>query len=155
MAIEFVKQLKTDPRRCQHAGRPPAVVARPALRTAQLRLRSVHASLPVRRAVAVALATLADERTITVYSGLTGTVDALRGGTYVVAPTRVRFVAAHVVDDATADGTLRIGRRSSDAQLRLRCRAVPRSLLALHTAGGTTRITGTVGRRHVDVRTPS
>jgi pimeloyl-ACP methyl ester carboxylesterase len=152
MALDFVEHLKTDPKRCLQAGRPPAVVGRPAVRAAQLRLPRVHAAVPVRRAVAVALATLADERAIAAYSGLTGTIDALRGGTYAVSQDRVRFVAARVVTDATADGTLQISRRGTRARLRLRGRGVPRSRLALRTAGRTTRITGTVGRRHLDVR---
>jgi hypothetical protein len=106
----------------------------------------------VRRAILVALATLADERTAAAYSGMTGVIDALRGGTYVVAPDRVRFVGARVVTDATASGTLEIGPRSTRARLRLRGRGVRRSRLTLRTVRRTTRITGTVGRRHVDVR---
>jgi hypothetical protein len=155
MAIEFVEHLKTDPNRCLRAGRPPAVVARPPLHAAQLHLPSLQASVPVRRAVAIALATLADERGLAAYSGMTGTVDALRGGTYVVAPKRVRFVAARVVDDATVDGILELGRRSTEARLRLRGSAVPPSRLALRTTGRTTHISGTVGRQRVDVRVPS
>jgi pimeloyl-ACP methyl ester carboxylesterase len=151
MAIDFVEHLKTDPKRCLHAGHPPTVVASPALHAAQLRLPRVHAAVAVQRAVAVALATLADERTIAAYSGLTGTIDALRDGTYTVSQNRVRFVAASVVTDATANGTLQISRRGTRARLRLRGPGVPRSQLALRTAGRTTRITGTVGRRHVDV----
>src|SRR5439155_8189694 len=141
--------LKTDLNRCLRAGRPPRVVSRPPLQAAQLRLPPGHASVPVRRAVAVALTTLADEQEIAAYSGLKGTLDALRGGTYVVARNRVRYVAARVVDDAAADGTLELGRRSNDAQLRVHGRAVPSSRLALHTTGGTTGITGTVGRQHL------
>jgi pimeloyl-ACP methyl ester carboxylesterase len=152
MAIDLVEHLKTDPNRCLHAGRPPSVVGRPALHAAQLRAPAVRGAAPVRRAVAVALATLADERTAAAYSGMTGTIDALRGGTYVVAANRVRFVAARVVSDATANGTLAIGRRSTRARLRLRGPGVPRSQLALRTARRTTRITGTVGRAHVDVQ---
>lgn len=106
----------------------------------------------MRRAVAVALATLADEQEIAAYSGLTGPVDALRGGTYTVSGNRARFVAARVVTDARADGTLQIGRRGTRARLRLRGLAVPRARFALHSAGRTTRITGTVGRRGADMR---
>jgi pimeloyl-ACP methyl ester carboxylesterase len=152
MAIEFIKHLKTSPRRCRHAGRPPTVVRRPPLHAAQLRGPAVRAAAPVRRAVRVALATLADERTAAAYSGMTGVIDALRGGTYVVTPNRVRFVRARVVSDAAASGSLEIGRRSSVARLRLRGRGVPRSRLALRTRRRTTRITGTVGRRHLNVR---
>lgn len=152
MAIDFVEHLKTDPKRCRHTGRPPRVIGRPALHAAQLRAPRARAAPPVRRAIRVALATLADERNIVAYSGLTGTVDALRGGTYVVAPNQVRFVAARVVTDAATYGTLEIGRRSTRARLQLRGPGVPRSRLALSTAGRTTRITGTVGRRRVDVR---
>jgi hypothetical protein len=152
MAIAFIEHLRTNSNRWRHAGRPPQVVRRPALRAAQLRLPRLHAAAPVRRAVRVALATLADERTAAAYSGMTGVIDALRGGTYVVAPNRVRFVGARVVTDAAASGTLEIGRRSTHAQLRLRGRGVPRSRLALRTVRRTTRITGTVGHRHVHVR---
>jgi hypothetical protein len=64
-------------------------------------------------------------------------------------------VAARVVTDAAANGTLQISRRGTRARLRLRLRlrgrGVPRSRLALRTAGRTTHMTGTVGRRHVDV----
>ena len=155
MAIDFVEHLKTNANRCLHVGRPPSVVARPALHAAQLRLPRVDAAVPVRRAVAVALATLADERAIVDYSGLTGTIDALRGGTYVVAANRVSFVRARVVTDAAADGTLQIGPRSSRAGLRLRGPGVSRSRLVLRTAGRTTRVSGTVGRRHVHLRVPS
>jgi pimeloyl-ACP methyl ester carboxylesterase len=151
MAIAFIQRLRTNPNRCLHAGRPPRVVGRPALRAAQLRAPAVRAAAPVRRAVRVALATLADERTAADYSGMTGVIDALRGGTYVVAPNQVRFVGARVVTDAAASGTLEIGRRSTRARLGLRGRGVPRSRLVLRTAGRTTRITGTVGGRHVDV----
>jgi hypothetical protein len=84
---------------------------------------------------------------------MTGTIDALRGGTYVVSQHRVRFVAARVVTDAAAaDGTLQTSHRATRTSLRLHGHGVPRSRLALRTAGRTTRITGTVGRRHVDVR---
>ena len=152
MAIDFVKHLKTNPSRCLNAGRPPVVVARPALHAAQLRLPHVQEVVPVRRAVAVALATLADERAVADYSGMTGVIDALRGGTYLVAPNRVRFVAARVVTDATVSGTLEIGRRATRARLQLRESGVAPSRLSLETVGRTIHITGTVGRRHVDVR---
>jgi pimeloyl-ACP methyl ester carboxylesterase len=152
MAIDFIEDLKTSPRRCRHAGRPPSVVGRPALHAAQLGEPAVRAAAPVRRAVRVALATLADERTAAAYSGMTGVIDALRGGTYMVAPNRVRFVGARVVTDAAASGRLETGRRSSDARLRLRGPGVPRSRLTLRRRRRTTRITGTVGGRHVNVR---
>jgi hypothetical protein len=130
MAIDFVEHLKTDPDRCLHAGRPPSVVGHPAPHAAQLRAPVVRAAAPARRAVAVARATLADERAVVAYSGTTGTIDALRGGTYVVAPNRVRFVAARVVTDATDYGTLQISRRGTLTRLRLRGRGVTRSRLA-------------------------
>ena len=83
---------------------------------------------------------------------MTGTIDALRGGTYVVSQNRVRFVAARVVTDATADGALQTTHRATRTSLRLHGRGVRPSRLVLRTAGRTTRITGTGGRRHVDVR---
>jgi hypothetical protein len=150
MAVAFIERLKTNPKRCLRVGRPPTVVGRPALHAAQLRAPRVRAAAPVRRAVRVALA-MADERTVSTYSGMTGVLDALRGGTYVVAPTEVRFVAARVVSDATADGTWQLTGRGTPAQLRLRGRGVPPSLLTVRKVRRTTRITGTVGRRHVNV----
>jgi hypothetical protein len=152
MAIHFVEHLKTDRNRCRHAGQPPAVIRRPPRHAAQLALPHVHAAPSVRRAVAVALATLVDERRIATYSGMTGTIDALRGGTYVVAPNRVRFDRARVVTDAVTSGTLEIDGHSRRADLQLHGHGIPRSHLLLRTAGKTTRVTGTVGRRHVDVR---
>ena len=68
MALDFIRHLTTNPNRCRHAGRPPRVIGRPALHAAQLRLPRVHAAMPVHRAVAVALATLADERALVAYS---------------------------------------------------------------------------------------
>ena len=117
MALDFIRHLKTDPDRCRHAGRPPRVVGRPALRAAQLRAPARARADAVRRAVAVALATLADERALVAYSGLTGTLDALRGGTYVVGQDRVRFVAARVVTDASPTGTEQISRRVTRTRL--------------------------------------
>ena len=152
MAIDFIERLTTNPNRCLRAGRPPTVVGRPALRASQLGLPRVHAAMPVRRAIAVALATLADERMLVAYSGLTGTLDGLRGGTYVVGANRARFVAARVVTDAAADGTLRIGRASSRARLRLRGPGVPRSRLDLRVTANAVDVSGSVGNRHVHVR---
>jgi hypothetical protein len=106
----------------------------------------------VRRAVGVALATLADARTAAAYSGIAGPLDALRGGTYVATQHRVRFVNARVVTDATADGTQTIGRRATRTRLRLRGHGVPPAQLTLTTAGTTTRITGTVAGRRVALR---
>jgi pimeloyl-ACP methyl ester carboxylesterase len=152
MAVDFVKRLKTNPNRCRHAGRPPPVIGRPARRAAQLRLPDVHAALPVKRAVAVALATLADERSIAGYSGMTGTLDALRGGTYVVGHGAVRFAGARVVGDAAATGALERAGGIRKARLRLEGRGVRRSRLALRIARGRTHITGRVGGRRVDLR---
>src|SRR3954464_9472595 len=129
MALDFIRHVTTDPNRCRHAGRPPRELGRPARRAAQLRLPRVHAAMPVRRGVGFALATLADERALVAYSDLSGTLDALRGGTYVVGQDRVRFVAARVVSDATADGTEQIGRRGRRTRLRLRGHGVPSARL--------------------------
>jgi hypothetical protein len=153
MAIDFVEHLTTEPNRCRHAGRPLAVAARLALHATQLALPRLHAA--VRRAVAVALATLADERTIAAYSRRTGILDALRGATYVVGQDRVRFVAARVVTDATADGTRQVGPRGTRTTLRLRGPGVPSSQLTLDAGRRTTRISGTVGGNRVAVRLAS
>jgi pimeloyl-ACP methyl ester carboxylesterase len=139
-AIEFVERLTTDTKRCVHAGRPPAVAARPPLRAAEL------AADPVRRAVAVALATLADART----ADTLGTLDALRGGTYATSEHHVRFRGARVVSDVTASGLQTIGRHATRTHLRLRGRGVaPAELTLVSAAGKRTRITGSVGGRHV------
>jgi hypothetical protein len=155
MALDFIRHLKTNRDRCRHAGRPPRVVGRPARRAAQLPLPRVHAAAPVRRAIAVARATLADERALVAYSDLNGTLDALRGGTYVVGQHRVRFVAARVVTDATANGIETTGHRLTRTSLRLRGRGVPPARLTLRSAGRTTRVTGTVAGQRVSLRLPS
>jgi hypothetical protein len=77
---------------------------------------------------------------------MTGSLDALRGGTYVVSEQRVRFVGARVVSDARADGTFDVG--SGSARVRLRGNGVAHADLTL-TA---TRATGTVAGRRVDLR---
>jgi hypothetical protein len=85
-------------------------------------------------------------------SDLSGTLDALRGGTYIVGQDRVRFVAARVVTDAIASGTGTVGRRVTRTRLRLRRRGVPPARLALRSAGRTTRVTGTVAGHRVALR---
>jgi phage-related protein len=106
----------------------------------------------VRRAVAVALATLADARTAAAFGGMAGQLDALRGGTYVARQSTVRFVDARVVTDATADGTQEIGSRATRTRLRLRGPGVPAAQLTLVSAGSITRVTGTVAGRRVALR---
>jgi hypothetical protein len=146
MAIDFIEHLRTDPNRCAHAGRPPAVAGRPARRAAVL------GATPVRRAVGVALATVRDARTAAAFSGMTGPIDALRGGTYVVAERSVRFVDARVVSGAVANGTQVTHRRMTRTRLRLRGRGVPPSQLTLRSMGRTTRITGRVAGRRIRAR---
>jgi pimeloyl-ACP methyl ester carboxylesterase len=155
MALDFIRRLRTNADRCRHAGRPPAVIGRPARRAAALSGLPVHATEPVRRAVGVALATIADARMAAAASGLDGTLDALRGGTYVVSQDRVRFVHARAVSDAFADGTQTTGRRTSRARLQLHGAGVPAAQLTLRTAKTTTRITGTVAGQRVALRLPS
>jgi hypothetical protein len=86
---------------------------------------------------------------------MTGAIDALRGGTYIVSERSVRFVDARVVTDAVANGTQKIGRRVTRTRLRLRGPGIPRSQLTLRSSGAITRITGTVGGHHVKVRLAS
>jgi hypothetical protein len=149
MAIDFIKHLRTDPDRCAHHGRPPAVVGRPAVHAAELGAR------PVRRAINVALATVSDARSVVAFSGMTGPIDALRGGTYVVSERRVRFVDAQVVTDAVANGTQAIGPRTTRTRLRLGGPGVPPARLTLRATGTITRITGTVAGHHVRARVAS
>jgi pimeloyl-ACP methyl ester carboxylesterase len=149
MAIDFIKHLRTDPNRCAHAGTPPAVVDRPAVRAADL------GGSPVRRAINVALATVSDARTAAALSGTAGTIDALRGGTYVVSERSVRFVDARVVTDAVANGTQKIHARTARTHLRLRGHGIPRARLTLRSTETVTRVTGTVGGHHVRVQVPS
>jgi hypothetical protein len=152
MAIDFLKHLRTNPHRCVHAGRPPAVVGRPARRAANLAPVKVRAPASVRRAVAVALATVADARVAASIARLPGRVSALRGGTYLHSAHAVRFQAARVVSDAVADGTQEIHGNTSRIRLRLRGRGVLRSRLTLRSVGATTWIAGTVGGRRVAAR---
>jgi hypothetical protein len=155
MALDFIRHLRPNTDRCRHVGRPPAVIGRPARRAAQLSRLPVRATARVRRAVGVAVGTIADARMAVDTSGLDGTLDALRGGTYVVSQNRVRFVNSRVVRDAVASGTQRIGRRVTRTRLRLRGSGVPASRLRLRSAGTTTRITGTVAGRRVTLRLTS
>jgi pimeloyl-ACP methyl ester carboxylesterase len=142
MAIDFIEHLTTNPDRCRHVGRPPTVAARPARHAAEL------GATAVRRAVAVARATVEDARSVAA-SGVPGRADALRGGSYVVSADRVRVVGARVVTDATADGTIRIDAHSTTARLRLHGPGLPRARLTVRSAGATTRVTGTVDGRRV------
>jgi hypothetical protein len=152
MALDLVRHRRTDPPRCRHAGRRPAVIGRPARRAAKLSDLPVHAGAPVPRAVGVALATIADARMAAAASGLGGTLDALRGGTYVAAQDWVRLVNARVVTDATANGTQKIGRRATNTRLRLRGHGVPSAQLTIRSAGTTTRVTRTRAGRRVALR---
>lgn len=150
MALDFIEHLKTDANRCRHDGRPPTVIGRPARRAARL----PRATTPMRRAVAVALATIADAQAAVAASGLAGELDALRGGIYEVSTSRVRFVHARVVTDAAADGTQSIGRSVTVTRLRLHGHGVPRARLTIRSTGETTRVTGTAGGRRVSLLVP-
>jgi hypothetical protein len=153
MAIDFIRHVLTDPYRCRRAGSPPAVVGRPARRAADLPPPAVRAPAPVRRAVAVALATIADAQAVAEFAQIIGRFDALRAGRYAATKRGLRI--ARVVRDAAANGTLRIRRRATRARLRLRGRGVPPARLTLRSAGTTTRITGTVAGRRVALRVAS
>jgi pimeloyl-ACP methyl ester carboxylesterase len=148
MALDFIEHLRTDRARCSHVGRPPTVIDRPARQADQLPAVPVHAPTSVRRAVAVALATMADARMAAASSGLGGTLDALRGGTYVLTGPKVRFVGASVVSDAVVDGV----QRGARAHLRMHGRGVPTSRLTLRSSRRVTRVTGTVAGRQVALR---
>jgi hypothetical protein len=153
MAIDFVRHLRTDPRRCRHAGSPPAVVDRPARFAAQLSAPAVRAPARVRRAVAVALATIADAESGARFAQIIGRFDALRAGRHVATKRGLRTRRARVVTDALANGTL--NRRATRVRLRLRGPAVAPARLTLRFARTTTRITGTMAGRRVNLRTPA
>jgi len=146
MAIDFIRHLRTDPNRCARVGRPPAVTGRPPLHAAALGRSGVA------RAVGVALATVSDARTAAAFSGATGSIDALRGGTYVVGERSGRFVDARVVTDAVANGTQKTHHHVTRTRLRLRGHGVPPSRLTLRSTGTTTRITGTVAGHRIRPR---
>jgi pimeloyl-ACP methyl ester carboxylesterase len=146
MAIDFIRHLRTDPDRCVHTGRPPAVVGRPARRAA------AFGRSPVRRAIGVALATIRDARTAAEFSGMTGAIDALRGGTYVVAERSVRFADARVVTDAVANGIQRTRGRTTRSRLRLHGPGVPSARLTVRSTAKITRITGTVAGHRIRAR---
>jgi hypothetical protein len=135
MAIDFIRHLRTNPRRCRHAGSPPAVIGRPARRAAHLAAPAVRAPARVRRAVAVALATIADAESVARYAQFIGRFDALRGGRYVATKGGLRIEGARVVTDAVANGTLNRRRDVIRARLRLRGVAVAPARLTLHRAG--------------------
>jgi hypothetical protein len=63
---------------------------------------TVSASASVRRAVVIALATVADARAAADIARLPGRVGPPRGGSYVLTEHGVRFEAARVVTDAVA-----------------------------------------------------
>jgi hypothetical protein len=147
MAIDFIRHLRTNPNRCASAGRPPVVTGRPARHAASF------GGTPVRRAVGVALATVRDARAAAEFSGMTGSIDALRGGTYVVAERSVRFVSARVVTDVVANGTQKTVGPTTRSRLRLGGPGVPPSRLTLRSTGKITRITGTVAGHRIRART--
>lgn len=148
LGLRFVRDLHVDPRRCAGAGHPPRVLPRPALRAAELPGRGVRATAPVRRAVAVALATVADIRNAVAVSGIDGTLDALRGGTYTVGRGEVEIRGARVVRDAVVDGM----KQGRVARLRMHGAGVPRARLTLRLGRHATRVSGIVGGRHVALR---
>jgi pimeloyl-ACP methyl ester carboxylesterase len=155
MAIDFIRNLRTDPDRCRRAGSPPTVVDRPARRAAGLPPPAVRAPAPVRRAVAVALATIADAQAVAEFAQIIGRFDALRAGDYVATKRGLRIEGARVVRDAAANGTLKTRPRGTRTRLRLRGRGVPPARLTLRSTRRTTRITGTVAGRRVALRVPA
>jgi hypothetical protein len=104
----------------------------------------------VRRAVGIALATVADARMAVTLTGLSGTLDALRGGTYVVSAGQVRFAPRARRPRAVVDGT----KRGPRARLRIHGRGVPSALLGLRRTRRGMRVTGTVGGRRVELQVP-
>jgi hypothetical protein len=152
MIRQFIATLRTDPQHCRHAGRPLPVAARPALRAAGLPKVRVSAPAAVRRAVAVALATVADAQAATEIAPVPLPVSALRGGTYVPTAHGLRFVRARVVTDAVASGTQTTTPRLTITRLQLSGPAVPHARLTLRSEGATTRITGTVSGRRITLR---
>jgi hypothetical protein len=141
-----------DPHRCRHAGTPLPVAARPALHAARLPQIRVSAPSAVRRAVAVALATVADAQAATEIAPIPIPVSALRGGTYVPTAHGLRIVRARVVTDAVASGTQTVGSRVTVTRLRLSGPAVGQCRLTIRSTPTTTRIRGTVGGRRIALR---
>jgi hypothetical protein len=115
----------------------------------------LRAPTPVRRAVAVALATIADAQSVAEYAQIIGRFDALRAGGYVATKRALRIKGAQVVTDATANGTLEIRPSGTLTRLRLSGPAVPPARLTLRSAGTTTRITGTVDGQRVALQVAS
>ncbi|MFL5862130.1 MAG: hypothetical protein ACJ780_15345, partial [Solirubrobacteraceae bacterium] len=74
---------------------------------------------------------------------------------YELPNSRVRFVGARVVADATATGTQTHDRGATLTRLSLRGHGVPRARITLRSSGNTTRVTGTVAGRHVVLRVTS
>jgi pimeloyl-ACP methyl ester carboxylesterase len=152
MIRQFIATLRTDPHRCRHAGTPLPVAARPALHAARLPQIRVSAPSAVRRAVAVALATVADAQAATEIAPIPIPVSALRGGTYVPTAHGLRIVRARVVTDAVASGTQTVGSRVTVTRLRLSGPAVGQCRLTIRSTPTTTRIRGTVGGRRIALR---
>jgi pimeloyl-ACP methyl ester carboxylesterase len=151
LGLRFIRALHVNARSCRAGGRPPTVLRRPPLRAAQAAAVGVRAPVAVRRAVGVALATLADAANTVAVTGVGGTLDALRGGTYTVDRRTVTFNGARVVRDAIVDGK----RQGDVARMRIHGRGVPRSRLTLTSGHHAVRVDGTVGRRHVTIRLPT
>ena len=152
MVRQFISTLRTNPHRCKHAGRPPPVAPPPALHAAGLPRVRVKAPAVVRRVVAVALATVADAKAVTAIAPISVPLNALRGGTYLPTANGLRFDRTRVVTDAIASGTQTTSSRGTVTRLRLHGSAIARSQLTLRSTRKSTRITGTVGRRHVNLR---
>jgi hypothetical protein len=152
MIRQFIATLRTDPQRCRHSGTPLPVAARPALHAAGLPPVRVNAPAAVRRAIAVALATVANAQAATGIAPIPLPVSALRGGAYIPTSHGLRIVYARVVTDAVASGTQIIRSRVTVTRLRLSGPAVVPSRLTLRSSPMTTRITGTVGLRRMNVR---
>jgi hypothetical protein len=108
----------------------------------------------VGRAIGVALTTVSDARTAAAFNG-TGTIDALRGGTYVVTERSVQFVNARVVTDAVANGVQKTHGPITRTRLRLQGHGIPRARLTLRSTGTITRITGTVAGHRIRPRVTS
>ena len=87
-------------------------------------------------------------RQATIITGLDGTLDALRGGRYLVGAEGLRFIGARVVSDAVVDGF----ERGNRARLRVSGSGVPSAKLVVESHPHTTRVTGTVAGRNVALR---
>jgi pimeloyl-ACP methyl ester carboxylesterase len=153
LALRFVVTTTADANGCLGTGRPPRVLARPALLAGDLTPTRGDGTPAERQALAVVVATAGDLYEQAPLLEALRRMRALRGGRYIVRGSRVRLAGARVVRDARVSGTLAPTPRRITGTVRLTGPGIADGRLRISLAAtGRGQAGGTLDGRRVSLR---